>query len=404
IIIVVQIFFGLYIIVSCLYWSIEFIAYFFIRKTCLQISKLPLNNMRTWPRVSLIMTACNEENKIQAAIREKLKNGYPEIECILVEDRSTDSTPQIADQLAAEDSRLKVIHIKEIPEGWLGKINARNQGVKQAAGNWLIFSDADVCIRPGTVKRAVVYAEEKELDHVAIFPHLMKTKWLLDATLCVFVRMLCAGGRIWKISDAKSDAAVGSGSFNMVRRTTLQNSPGFEYIKLEPGDDVALGMMLKKSGARSCLLSGRDYVKVRFYRDLKEMAIGSERATFTSLGNFSFFRIVVVFLILMAIELAPFIVFLTGFNNCLWLIGIFFIIMSYSTTILYNQWFRHFTISNMFWPTGAFVFAYCAIRAGYLGMKRKGIYWRGTFYSTDLLRRGKRMRMNAIGNFKSNSG
>ncbi len=399
---VLNILFWLYVLVACLYWGIEFIAYFLTRRNCPRVGDLPDEAPVQWPKVSLIMTACNEESLIERAIREKLKDDYPDLEFILVEDRSSDSTPQIADRLAAEDKRLKVVHVKELPAGWLGKINALNQGVKQASGDWLIFSDADLLFKPGTIKRAVVFAEKHKYDHVAIFPHLLKSNWALDAALSVFVRMLCLGGRVWKASDPGSDAAVGSGSFNLVRRVTLENSSGLEYIKLEPGDDVALGMMLKNEGARSCLLSGRNRVLVQWFRNLKEMAISSERATWTSLGNFSFFRIIIVFVILAALELAPFIIFLTGFKNGLWLTGFLLIIISYLSTGLFYHWWGDFSFSVLLWPVGVFFMVGMAVRAGYLGMKRKGIYWRGTFYSTELLRNGKRMRMNTIGTFKSN--
>ncbi len=398
---VLNLLFWLYVLAACLYWSIEFIAYFLTQKNCPRVDDLPEEDLPKWPKVSVIMTACNEEDSIENAVREKLKDDYPNLEFILVEDRSTDTTPQIVDQLAAENPRLKVIHVKKLPEGWLGKVNALNQGAKLANGDWLIFSDADVFIRTGTIRRAVLFAEKNQFDHLAIFPDLLKSNWMLDSSLGVFVRMLCVGGRVWKASDPRSDAAVGSGSFNMVRRITLQNSSGLEYIKLEPGDDVALGMMLKAEGARICLMSGRNRILVQWFSNLKDMAVSSERATFTSLGNFSFLKVLVVFLILTALELSPIIIFATGFRNGLWITGLFLIIMSYLSTALFYEWWGHFSRSILLWPVGVIFMAGMALRAGYLGMKRKGIYWRGTFYSTELLRKGKRMRMNAIGTFKS---
>ena len=399
---VLNILFWIFVIIACLYWCIEFIAYFLIRKHCPRIDDMPDGDLPEWPRVSLIMTACNEENSIENAIKEKLNDDYPNLEFILVEDRSTDKTPQIADKLAAENPGLKVIHVKELPEGWLGKVNALNQGVKTAGGEWLIFSDADVRIKPGTIKRAIVFAEKNKYDHIAIFPHLLRTKCLLDATLSVFIRMLCIGGRVWKACDPRSDAAVGSGSFNMVKRITLQNSSGLEDIKLEPGDDVALGMMLKADGARGCLLSGRQRIPIHWFHDLKGMAASAERATFTSLGNFSFLRIILYFLILTALELAPFIIFFNGFNNGLWITGLILIVMSYLSTALLCQWWGDLSKCVLLWPVGALIIAAIALRAGYLGVRRGGIYWRGTFYSTELLRSGKRVRINTVGTFKSN--
>lgn len=98
----------------------------------------------SWPRVSFIVPACNEGAEIEAALRSKLRLDYPSLQVVLVDDRSTDDTGTIADRLAAEDSRLTVLHLRELPAGWLGKVHALRRGLDQATGEWLLFSDADI--------------------------------------------------------------------------------------------------------------------------------------------------------------------------------------------------------------------------------------------------------------------
>ncbi len=87
-----------------------------------------------------------------------------------MEDRSTDRTPEIADRLAEEDKRVKVIHIKELPDGWLGNLNAMNVGQKAAEGEWLLFSDADVEAHNGTLKRSISHCLSGGFDHLALIP------------------------------------------------------------------------------------------------------------------------------------------------------------------------------------------------------------------------------------------
>src|SRR5215813_7146952 len=94
-----------------------------------------------WPSVSLIVPARNEEASIGPAVRSRLAEGYPALEVVLVDDRSTDGTGAVMDAIAAEDPRVRAIHVTSLPEGWLGKLHALREGLQLATGEWLLFSD-----------------------------------------------------------------------------------------------------------------------------------------------------------------------------------------------------------------------------------------------------------------------
>ncbi|MCK5796768.1 MAG: glycosyltransferase, partial [Deltaproteobacteria bacterium] len=74
-----------------------------------------------WPRLSVIIAACDEEATIDGALVSLLAQDYPDLEIIVVDDRSRDATGDIIDRLAESDSRLQALHVKELPAGWLGK-------------------------------------------------------------------------------------------------------------------------------------------------------------------------------------------------------------------------------------------------------------------------------------------
>ncbi len=160
-----------------------------------KLAALPLEEDRAWPRVTIVVPACNEAASLEAALEAKLRDGYPNLEIVLVDDRSTDGTGVLADRLAARDPRIRVVHVAELPPGWLGKLHAMHRGVAEATGEWLLFSDADVHLEPGTLQRAIAWAERRGLDHVAAFPQLRPVSFWLDATLSFFVRLVCLGLR-----------------------------------------------------------------------------------------------------------------------------------------------------------------------------------------------------------------
>jgi len=230
-----------------------------------------------WPRVSLIVPARNEVETLGPAMRSRLAEGYPALEVVLVDDRSTDGTGALVDAIAAEDSRVRALHLDSLPPGWLGKLHAMSEGLRRATGEWILFSDADVHLAPGTIARAVSLAEAQRLDHLSLLPQLDPATWLVDAALASFTRTGLVLGRVWLVSDPRSKVGGSVGAFGLVRRDALERSPGIEHLRLEVADDLALGQMLKSSGSRSALANGRELVRIHWYRSLAELTRGTEK-------------------------------------------------------------------------------------------------------------------------------
>ena len=356
------------------------------------LEKLPYEKSRVWPKVSVIIPACNEAKTIEDAMQSRLQDDYPNLEILLIDDRSTDRTREIVDKIAAKDSRVKAIHISELPEGWIGKPYAMDQGAKLATGEWFLFSDADVYVRPTTLKRVITYCESKKLVHLAVFPEIYSTRFLLDTLIALFIRWICLTARVWAVEDEKSTASAGAGAFNLVRRSVFERIKGFEALKLEVADDVALGQIIKKSGARSSLINGRNYVGVYFYRSVREAAIGAERAGFTTIGNFSLIRLTLIGIILFGLEMAPFFISIPMGIPYLPFLGLTMSLIVFFVSISINKWTNRNILPSLFLPIGITITTVLMFRTGILGVKRGGIYWRGTFYPTRLLKSGRRYK------------
>ena len=121
------------------------------------------------PRISLLLAARDEEEKLPAALASLAQLDYPDLEIIAVDDRSTDATPRILDEFASAQARFRVVHVAELPAGWLGKPHALQKAYEASSGEWLVFTDADVRFAPDVLRRAATMAREKKFDHLSLF-------------------------------------------------------------------------------------------------------------------------------------------------------------------------------------------------------------------------------------------
>ena len=164
---------------------------------------------REWPSISIVVAARNEQDSIESATLSLLRQEYPKYELIVVNDRSTDLTGEILQTLQQTHSELKSIAIVELPEGWLGKCNAMHQGAMAATGDWLLFTDADVSMRPDTLKVTIDYALAEKADHLTMAPNCEMPSWLLRAFVATFAFFFKLHVKPAQISNPRSKAHVG---------------------------------------------------------------------------------------------------------------------------------------------------------------------------------------------------
>src|SRR5699024_8939450 len=125
------------------------------------------------PLVSVIIAAKNEEKEIKQTIQTIAKQNYTQLELIVVNDRSTDRTGELAEQAAASAHiPIYVVHIDELPNGWLGKNHALQIGFERAKGSYILFTDADVQFNPNAIRSASHYMYIHRLDHLTLAPYM----------------------------------------------------------------------------------------------------------------------------------------------------------------------------------------------------------------------------------------
>src|SRR5579859_4755622 len=126
--------------------------------------------------ISAIVPARNEEATIAAAVDSLAEQ--PEIlEIIVINDQSTDGTAAILQQLSSRLSQLRILETQSLPPGWVGKNYAVSLGAAQAAGDWLLFTDADGVHLPGAAAQALRDAAESGASLVSYSPEQETRTW-----------------------------------------------------------------------------------------------------------------------------------------------------------------------------------------------------------------------------------
>lgn len=343
------------------------------------------------PSLSIIVPARDEAAAIEEALQRMLSLDYPDYEVIAVNDRSTDGTGAIMDRVAAQvGDRLRVVHIEQLPEGWLGKNHAMSVGVSQARGEFILLTDGDVMFDPLTLRRAMAAVRAGQLDHLVLLPETVTTTYFETALMNLFCLMLMASTRFplvrWKWFK---DAYLGVGAFNLLKRTAFDQIGGFRSLQLEVADDLMLGRLVKHNRLNQDVYGGQGSLSVRWQSGgVWSIVRGLEKNAFSGTG-YSISQTIGAVTVLCLLFVAPVIAGACGVWT--WPVGILSIgslILSVGTAMTVG-----FPVSvGVFYPWAMVVFAFIMLRSMVLTLRQGGIRWRDTFYSIESLRAGRANR------------
>lgn len=364
---------------------------------------LPTGN----PRVSIIVPARNEEESIEQALNTLLSLDYDNYEVIAVNDRSTDRTGEIMERVAealqsatkphfSQRARemghprsfpaFRVIHHRELPAGWLGKTHAMWTAAKQATGEWLLFTDADVLFKPDSVRRTLAYAEAEPADHVVLFPRMIMKRPGEYMMIAFFQSMFMFGHRPWKVADPSTDDHMGVGAFNLVRRRVYDAVGTYEALRMEVLDDMKLGKVVKKAGFAQRNVFGGDLISIRWGHGATGI-VNNLTKNFFAVLSFQWWRAVISALGLAFLNFGPFLgIWLArGWARVPYAValGSLFLIyngMSWRSSVPAYYFLLH--------PVSAALFIYTLLRSMVLTLWNDGIEWRGTKYPLEELRKG----------------
>jgi chlorobactene glucosyltransferase len=271
---------------------------------------LSLFNLAVWPRgraagagpnednggsrpaeggISVLVPAREEEGTIERCIRSIFGADGEVDEVVVYEDRSTDATPEILDELCEEYPNLRVVPGEPLPEGWVGKPHACHRLSRAAGGDILVFVDADTEIRPSGIDRLVSILEEGpsgRADLVTAVPRQMCETWaealvvpLLHLTYTSWLPLPL----IWRSGDPRFLAA--NGQVMAVRRDSLEEVGGFEAVRADVVDDMALGRAFKRAGSTVVFADGTPIAACRMYESWSQIWEGFSKNLYEGIGE-----------------------------------------------------------------------------------------------------------------------
>ena len=336
------------------------------------------------PLVSVIVPACNEEKTLEPALRSLLHQDYPNREIIVIDDRSTDGTFALLKKLRQQYPELRLEQIRELPAGWLGKNHALYWGAKQARGEILLFTDADVVMEGTTLSRAVAYLVDRKLDHLTLIFRNIAPGGLLNAMVVDALGGLFLLLRPWNVRKAGSRAFIGVGAFNLILSRAYWRLGGHAALKMHPIDDIMLGKKIKQQGLRQDCLLGGLFVQVRWYDTVAAMVHGLMKNIFALYSyRLDYVAAAVLGIIVMTIVPLWGLLLVPGPARIFFGLAVLGRLAVFACTARVVKGGPSLILWSLLTP---YLIVMIVIKAVWTTLANKGIDWRGTHYSLQELK------------------
>ena len=343
----------------------------------------PNNPLPGVARCSVVIAARDEEGRIEQTIRCLLAQQGVDLEILVVDDRSSDGTPEILRRLAQEDARVRVKRVDVLPEGWLGKCHACHVGAEAATGEWLLFTDADCWLKPQVLARAVSVANDEGVDHVSLTPGLATSSLPTQAWHLAF--LVSMANWISGVNRDRPKAYFGLGSFNLMRASAYRQCGGYQALRLTVLDDVKLGLLLRRAGKRTRAFLGGSDVECHWGTTIRSMIGVMEKNYFAAID----FRLEIALAasligigLLCAAVVGPFTLSVAGLAAGL--APFSFVLPAWAFARRLGWSWRAAALTPFLFP----VLLYAMINSVFVTLRRGGVRWRETFYPLRMLREG----------------
>jgi chlorobactene glucosyltransferase len=273
----------------------------------------------TFPKVSVLIPARNEEDNIARCLDSLLKQDYPNYSITVLDDDSSDATFDIVSDYSKRYETISCHKGKPLPEDWLGKNWACWQLSKQASGEILLFIDADTWHHEKAISATVFWMEKFKLNMLSAFPQQI-TKSLLEKIIVPMIDLiLYTLLPLWFTYLFKSpELSAANGQWLAIRNKDYQEIGGHRRLKKRVVEDVEMARLCKKSGLKIMTLSGSKMVFCRMYKDFMGIWSGLSKNFFGLTGNNVFILLVMLAIMSLAYILPYINIFFINYSFTIW--------------------------------------------------------------------------------------
>lgn len=210
--------------------------------------------------LSVVIPARDEETNI-AQLLDSLKKQSPQpLEIIVVNDGSTDNTAGIAKTHGA-----RVIDAEPLPDGWMGKPWACQQGADAAQGQWLLFLDADVTLEDSAMSSLCQLCAEADRVHSVCPYHAIKQPY--EELSAFFNVLMLAGVNAFGMSKRHNANSALFGQCLLISQHHYQAIGGHHSVSNRALENFHLAQELKRHGIPSSCYLGKGFIHMRMFPD-----------------------------------------------------------------------------------------------------------------------------------------
>lgn len=378
-------------------WSVPALLWFLIRELKPRNVSPVVDSDQIF--VSIIVPACNEADGIEAALRSLLKTEGIDFRVIAVNDRSTDDTGQLMESVAKDDARCEVIHIDDLPIGWLGKNHAMHiaaeralSNAKEAGQHLLLFTDGDVVYEPNAIACAAMELTSRNLQHLCLLPRMLPGGLIENSVVAFFGLTVAIGQQVHLMPTRWPFSYAGVGAFNLVTESMYETIGGHTKIAMDVLDDIKLGKLVRQHRGRQDLLAAPQLLSLRWYDSLWAVITGLEKNGFAALC-YSGWRLAAVTVLFVVTMMAPYGLALVlkwpdsaGYwaTVLLWHTMFAAVNLRFGTSRSNSPIRLAFT--SLLFPVAALLMAFAFHRSAWKTWRQGGVRWRTSFYDLQTLK------------------
>jgi len=265
-------------------WLVFGLAMYAGRRRMLLMYRPPHPIIGAPPAVTILIPAKADGERIRGCLLSAIEQDYPNVQVIAIDDRSTDQTGAVMDEVAASNPRLKVLHITQPPApGWTGKNNALWTGQKLADGEWLLFVDSDMILEKDALSVAMSVVLRKKFDLLSLLPRL-ESHSFWESLLVPLAGSTASTMYLIALTNnaQRTNTAFANGQFLLINRTSYDAIGGHETVRDRFCEDIEIARLMKPRGMRPRVSWGNDFCSVRMYSSLGAIFRGWSRIYYSA--------------------------------------------------------------------------------------------------------------------------